>query len=190
MSTIKEIDSESEDNLTEFKYQDTDNVVEDVCSIIDSAQSYAYQAVNIALVKRNWLIGYRIAKEELKGLKRAEYGEEVIKDLAKYLTEKYGKGFTKTNFYSFCSFYKSYSNIFHSLCGKSKGLLSWSHYRVLLQVEDKEARDWYESEAYNETWSVRTLQRNVSSQYYYRLLSSKSLSNKREEKIIMNIIKN
>ena len=80
MSTIKEIDRMLETNLTEFKYQDTDNVIEDVCSIIDSAQSYAYQAVNITLVKRNWLIGYRIAKEELKGLKRAEYGEEVIKD--------------------------------------------------------------------------------------------------------------
>ncbi len=182
MSTIKEIDSVLETNLTEFKYQDTDNVVEDVCSIIDSAQSYAYQAVNIALVKRNWLIGYRIAKEELKGLKRAEYGEEVIKYLAKNLTEKYGKGFEQRNLYYFLQFYKKFNKILHTVSAKSKGLLSWSHYRVLLQVEDKEARDWYESEAYNETWSVRTLQRNVSSQYYYRLLSSKSLSNKRKEK--------
>ena len=182
MSTIKEIYSMLETNLTEFKYQDTDNVVEDVCSIIDSAQSYAHQAVNIALVKRNWLIGYRIAKEELKGLKRAEYGEEVIKYLAKNLTEKYGKGFEQRNLYYFLQFYKKFNKILHTVSAQSKGLLSWSHYRVLLQVEDKEARDWYESEAYKEMWSVRTLQRNVSSQYYYRLLSSKSLSNKREEK--------
>ena len=99
MSTIKEIDRMLETNLTEFKYQDTDNVIEDVCSIIDSAQSYAYQAVNIALVKRNWLIGYRIAKEELKGLKRAEYGEKIIKELSRNLTEKYGKGFDRVTLY-------------------------------------------------------------------------------------------
>lgn len=106
MSTIKEIDRILETNLTEFKYQDTDNVVEDVCSIIDRAQSYASQAVNIALVKRNWLIGYRIAKEELKGLKRAEYGEKIIKELSKNLTEKYGKGFDRGNLYHFWIFTK------------------------------------------------------------------------------------
>lgn len=53
-------------------------------------------------------------------------------------------------------------------------LLSWTHYRVLLQVEDKTARDWYTKEAANQTWSVRTLQRNISSQYYYRLLKSQN----------------
>lgn len=51
-------------------------------------------------------------------------------------------------------------------------LLSWSHYTVLLQVKDRQARDWYENEAYQEGWSVRTLQRNVSSQYYYRMLKT------------------
>ena len=51
-------------------------------------------------------------------------------------------------------------------------LLSWTHYRILLQVYDKKARDWYEKEAIEQTWSVRTLQRNISSQYYYRLLKS------------------
>ena len=55
---------------------------------------------------------------------------------------------------------------------QSKSILSWSHYRVLIQVEDKVARDWYANEAANEVWSVRTLQRNVSSQYYYRLLKT------------------
>lgn len=119
MSTIKEVDRMLETNLTEFKYQDTDNVVEDVCSIIDRAQSYAYQAVNIALVKRNWLIGYRIAKEELKGLKRAEYGEEVIKYLAKKLTEKYGKGFEQRNLYYFLQFYKKFNKILHTVSAKS-----------------------------------------------------------------------
>ncbi len=79
----------------------------------------------------------------------------------------------KSNLYSFYSFYKSYPNIFHSVSGKLD-LLSWTHYRVLLQVEDVEARDWYAKEAYDQTWSVRTLQRNVSSQYYYRMLKTQS----------------
>ena len=60
----------------------------------------------------------------------------------------------------------------NTLCSKSNRLLSWSHYRTLLQVFDKEAREWYENEALGQTWSVRTLQRNISSQYYYRLLKS------------------
>ena len=140
--------------------------------IIDSAQKAAFQAVNAALVQRNWLIGYRIADEELKGDRRESYGAEIIKKLSKELTEEYGKGFTKTNLYNFYSFYKAYPDIFHTVSGKSFPLLSWSHYRVLLQVEDAKAREWYEKEAAKEAWSVRTLQRNISSQYYYRLLKS------------------
>lgn len=109
----------------------------------------------------------------MQGQERAEYGASVIKKLAKELTTEYGRGFTKSNLYSFYSFYKSYPNIFHSVSGKLD-LLSWTHYRVLLQVEDVEARDWYAKEAYDQTWSVRTLQRNVSSQYYYRMLKTQS----------------
>ncbi len=148
----------------------TDDILNDMCGIIESSQKAAYQAVNIALIQRNWLIGYRIAEEELRGQKRSEYGAEVIKKLSKNLTEKYGKGFTKTNLYSFYSFYKCFPEIFHSASGKSKTYLSWTHYRTLLQVNDKVARDWYEKETIEQTWSVRTLQRNISSQYYYRML--------------------
>ena len=79
-----------------------------ISGIIESSQKAVYQAVNIALVQRNWLIGYRIAEEELRGQKRSEYVAEVIKKLSKNLTEKYGKGFTKTNLYSFYSFYKCF----------------------------------------------------------------------------------
>ena len=91
-----------------IKYQNTDNVLEDVCSIINSAKDYAYQAVNIALVERNWLIGYRIAEEELKGKGRAEYGTEIIKKLSKELTKEYGKGFDRSNLYRFLNFYKNF----------------------------------------------------------------------------------
>ena len=155
-----------------IKYKNTDNVVDDICSIIESAKNYAYQSVNIALVERNWFIGYRIAEEELKGNDRADYGTEILKKLSKELKKEYGKGFELRNLYYFLQFYKTFPNILHSLNAKSNTLLSWTHYRILLQVYDKKARDWYEKEAIEQTWSVRTLQRNISSQYYYRLLKS------------------
>ena len=77
----------------------TDDIVKDMCGIIESSRQAAYQAVNTTLVQRNWLIGCRIAEEELQGEDRAEYGASVIKKLAKELTAEYGKGFTKTNLY-------------------------------------------------------------------------------------------
>ena len=153
-------------------YVKTDNILGDMQSIIDASQNAAYQAVNLALIRRNWLLGYRIAEEEMNGEERAEYGAGIIKKLSKELTAIYGHGFTKTNLYSFYSFYKAYPEIFHSPSGKSETLLSWTHYRVLLQVTDENARKWYAKEALEQGWSVRTLQRNISSQYYYRLLKS------------------
>ena len=159
-------------NSMNIKYQNTDNVLEDVCSIIDSAKDYAYKSVNIALVERNWLIGYRIAEEELKGNDRADYGLEIIKKLSKELTKQYGKGYDSRNLYYFLNFYKLFPNILNALSSKSNTMLSWTHYRILLQVFDKKARDWYEKEALEQTWSTRTLQRNINTQYYYRLLKS------------------
>ena len=155
-----------------IKYSKTDNVLTDICSIIESARDYAFQSVNLALVERNWLIGYRIAEEELKGQDRANYGTEIIKKLAKELTKEYGKGFDSRNLYYFLNFYKTFPNILNAVSSKSNRLLSWTHYRTLLQVLDKEAREWYEKEALSQSWSARTLQRNISSQYYYRLLKS------------------
>ena len=155
-----------------IKYAKTDNVFTDICSIIESARDYAFQSVNLALVERNWLIGYRIAEEELNGQERANYGTEIIKKLSKELTKEYGKGFDTRNLYYFFNFYKMFPNILNAVSSKSNRLLSWTHYRTLLQVVDKEAREWYEKEALSQTWSARTLQRNISSQYYYRLLKS------------------
>lgn len=125
----------------------TDDILIDMCGIIESSQKAAHQAVNTTLIQRNWLLGYRIASEELQGEDRAKYGAEIIKKLAKELSAEYGKGYTKSNLYSFYSFYKTYPEIFQTPSGKSVGLLSWSHYAALLQVKDKAARDWYEKEA-------------------------------------------
>ena len=159
-----------------LKYVKTGSVFEDACNIIETAQKVAYSAVNLTLVHRNWLLGKRIVEEELNGESRAEYGAEVIKKLSKDLNAQYGRGYTKTNLYNFYSFYKMYPEIFHSESGKSNVKLSWTHYRVLLQVKDEIAREWYENEALKETWSVKTLQRNISSQYYYRILKTQDKS--------------
>ena len=147
----------------------------------------------MALVERNWLIGYRIAEEELKGKNRANYGTEILKSLSKELKKEYGKGFEIRNLYYFLKFYKTFPNILHSLNAKSKMILSWTHYKTLLQVEDSKAREWYEKETAEQTWSVRTLQRNISSQYYYRLLKSqtkepviKEMKEKNKEHFLMN----
>ena len=150
----------------------TDDILNDMCGIIESSQKAAYQAVNAALVQRNWLIGYRIAEEEFGGEERSGYGLEVIKKLSKNLTKRYGKGYDRSNLYHCLRFYKTFPEIVDTVCRQSEKLLSWSHYRALLQVEDKTARDWYEKEAAEQTWSVRTLQRNISSQYYYRMLQT------------------
>ena len=140
--------------------------------IIESSQKAAYQAVNIALVQRNWLLGYRIAEEELGGEERSEYGLQVIKKLSKKLTNRYGKGYDRGTLYRCLKFYKMFPEIVAALGQQSGAILSWTHYRILLQVEDKAAHDWYEKEAIEQTWSVRTLQRNISSQYYYRMLQT------------------
>lgn len=174
----------------------------DACIIIEQAKVSAYRHVNETLIKRNWLLGMRIQHDVLKN-QRAGYGEQVIGKLAKILTERYGNGFIKRNLHHFVDFYikhplffqleigksddsaivnslRSQSNpndainIFYSLRSESPILLSWTHYRIILQESNAEARVWYENEAAKEMWSTRTLQRNVSSQYYHRILQSQN----------------
>ena len=165
-----------------IKYQVTDDLVGDVSSIIESSQNLAFRSVNVILVLRNWLLGKRIHDEEMKGADRAEYGKEIMKNLSESLSAKFGKGYTKRSLYKFQQFYKYFPDILRSVTAKSDEneivpsttaqLLTWTHYERLLQVSDKEARDWYAKEAYEQTWSVRTLRRNIDTQYYYRLLKS------------------
>ena len=180
--------------------QQNDALFQDACQIIEQAQAAAYHAVDVTLIKRNWLLGMRIQHEVLKD-KRAEYGEQVVKNLAVELTEKYGRGFRIANLYHFIAFYNYHPDIFYAVSRKSDGdglenifyavsiksenifqlvtekspiRLSWTHYRIILQESSKKARDWYEQEAAREMWGTRTLQRNVSSQYYHRLLQSQN----------------
>ena len=93
----------------------TDDILNDMCGIIESSQKAAYQAVNIALVQRNWLLGYRIAEEELGGQERSEYGLQIIKKLSKELTNRYGKGYDKGTLYRCLKFYKMFPKIVATL---------------------------------------------------------------------------
>ena len=113
--------------------------------------------LKLTLDKSHFITGYRIAEEELCGDERSEYGGEVIKKISKELTQRYGKGYDRSNLYHCLRFYKTFPEIVDTVCRQSGVLLSWSHYRTLLQVKDPEARDWYEKEAAEQTWSVRTL---------------------------------
>lgn len=156
-----------------INYEVTTNIVDDVCRIIDNSQKAAFHAVNVELLKRNWLLGKRIAEEELVSNKREDnYGLKIIATLSTKLTEKYGRGFSKRALYQYLEFYRMFPEIVQSLTAQSSPMLSWTHYSVLLRVSDSKARLWYEKEAANETWSVRTLQRNIETQYYYRMLKS------------------
>ena len=156
----------------EINTNSTKDIINDVNEIIDKSRQIAYQAIDIVLLQRNWLIGKRIYEEEIKDTRQENYGLEIIKMLSNSLAKNYGKGFSKSNLYSFYRFYKEYQNIFQSVTGKSFRVLSWTHYSVLLSVTDLDARKWYEKEAYESRWSVMALQRNIDTQYYYRLMAS------------------
>lgn len=157
---------------TELTYIKTQNLLVDTSTIIESAKNVAYRSVNVVLVKRNWLLGKRIAEEQLGDQTREElYGQNIVTNLAKQLTAQYGSGFDRSSLYKYVRFYQCFPNIVDAVSPQSF-LLTWTHYRTLLQVEDEVARQWYEKEAIKEVWSVKTLQRNISSQYYYRILQS------------------
>ena len=185
------------------KYNDEDNMlVNDLRSIVSKARSKAFAAVNYSLVERNWRIGQRIVEEEQNGASRAEYGKHVIEVASAALTKEFGKGFSETNIMNFKKFYLKFKELtipqtlseefkkqkHQTLSDESsllpqKGqtqpaqfelrLLPWSHYERLIRVEDKKAREWYAKEAFEQGWSFRTLNRNINTLYYERLLMSK-----------------
>ena len=148
----------------------TDDYLCDVKRIVVASRQTAYRAVNVLLIQRNWLIGRRIYEEELKGDNRAEYGAEIIAALSNALTLEFGKGFSKTNLYQFYVFYKYYPAYFQTKIEEGNRALSWTHYCFLITVHDSRAREWYENECLTQHWTVRTLRRNIESQYYFRLV--------------------
>lgn len=184
------------------KYNDEDNMlVNDLRSIVSKARSKAFAAVNYSLVERNWRIGQRIVEQEQNGASRAEYGKHVIEVASAALTKEFGKGFSYTNIANYKRFYLTFSDLqilqtvseefkkqkHQTLSDESSLLpqkgqtppaqfelrfLPWSHYERLIRVEDKKAREWYAKEAFEQGWSFRTLNRNINTLYYERLLMS------------------
>lgn len=175
MSLEETLDSLSTKSVQDLiPYRETDNLIEDTCLIVESARMIAYAAVDVALVQRNWLIGKRIASACLNDNGHADYGKNTIKNLSIELTNRYGKGFDYSSLYKYVGFYQKFPQILDSLNPKFGRPLSWTHYRILLQEKSDVARQWYEKEAREQSWSVRTLQRNISTQYYYRMLMSQN----------------
>ena len=115
-------------------------------------------------------IGKRIVKEEQQGKERAEYGKEIIKNFSVELSNEFGKGFSKRTLWEIRQFYLLFSDfeIVRTVCAQ----LKWSHIKLIMRVSNENAREWYLKEASNQNWSVRTLERNISTLYYQRLLSS------------------
>ncbi len=154
------------------EYAQSDSLIDDAEVIIESARDISHRAINTVLIQRNWLLGKRIYEEQLKGENRAEYGKRVISELSKQLAKAYGRGFEPRTLYRFVQFHKEYPDILTTLLSKSAPRLTWSHYLVLLRVDNAQARAWYEKEASDQGWSVRTLDRNVSTLYFDRLIMS------------------
>jgi len=148
--------------------------VADVKSILEQARKASYRAVNTAMVEAHWLIGKRIVEEEQNGKERAEYGSYIIKTLSKELAGEFGKGFSVVNLKNFRKFYLTYpenddkNQKSYTLCTQ----LTWSHNRLIMRVGNSEARLYYLKEAHEQNWSVRTLQRNINSFYYQRVLAN------------------
>lgn len=177
------INFEDNNSLFSIELVNSNDLFEDIVKVINSSYLLANRTVNYILIQRNWLIGKRIVENELTNRKK-DYGKAIIKELSKKLSEKYGTGFEVRNIYYFIDFYKSFPNILQT--ANANSLLSWSHYLKLLQVNDINARQWYANEAVKEAWSVRTLQRNISSQYYNRMISSHLNIQVRDEMINLN----
>ena len=132
-----------------------------------AAQGKVYAAVNSAMVNAYWEIGehiYRACGEN----DRAEYGKNLLRYLSERLTAEFGKGFDESNLRRMRQFYLTFP-IRDTLCHE----LSWSHYRVLMRISDKTARDFYTEECAKSAWSVRQLERQIHTMYYQRLLASR-----------------
>lgn len=149
--------------------KNTEDIEHDARIIIESCQNEAYRSVNAQLLRRNWLLGKRLS-EELLG-KDDSYGKGMMKNLSSKFRHEYGDSFSMRNLYSYVQFYRTFPDILNSLSSQSP-ILSWTHYRTLLRVTDDDARRWYLSEATANSWSVRMLDRNISTQYYYRMMKT------------------
>ncbi len=140
----------------------------DISNLLSLARAKAYNSVNSIMVETYWNIGKRIVEEEQNGKLRAEYGERLIENLSKYLTDTFGKGFSEGNLQNMRKFF----NIFPEFPTQCVGNLSWSNIRTIMRIDNIQERTYYLQEASSQNWSARLLERNIKSGYYKRVLSS------------------
>lgn len=147
--------------------QNIEGIYQRICEIIENARNTVYKSANFEMVKAYWEIGREIIEEEQKGKDRAEYGQALLENLAGRLTQRYGKSFTNRNLRYMRQFYRVFKK-----WNAVRSELSWTHYRLLLKVENEAAREYYMKEAIESNWSTRNLERQVNSLYYERVLMS------------------
>ncbi|EGR3957903.1 DUF1016 domain-containing protein [Vibrio cholerae] len=153
--------------MTALNTRGLSKLVEAIAGQIEQARNQVRQSVNSAMVQSYWQIGRLIVEEEQQGENRAAYGKQQLQQLSKQLTERLGKGFDVTNLRHMRAFYQAFP------IRETVSLeLSWSHYIRLSRIETASARQWYQQEAISQNWSVRALERQISTLYYERLLAS------------------
>ena len=148
----------------------SNNYINEIKKILKNARQKAYTAVNSAMVEAYWKIGRRIVEEEQNGKERAEYGKEILQNLSKELTEEFGKGYSYRTLREIRQFYLMFSDFEKWRTVSAK--LTWSHFQKVLRVSSEKARIFYLTEAAENMWSVRTLDRNISTLYYDRIVAS------------------
>ena len=146
------------------------DIYQEIHDLLHKARQDIISNVNYTMTKTYFLIGKRMVEEEQNGNKRAEYGKKLMKTLSEKLTKEFGKGFSQRNLEQMRTFYLRYS-ISQTVSAEFK--LSWSHYLILMRMEDIDARNFYEIEAFENNWSLRELKRQVNSSLYERLVLSK-----------------
>ncbi len=147
-----------------------------VREVLLAARTTARRAINDAMVQAYWQIGRLIVEDEQGGEKRAEYGKRVLPELAERLTTEFGKGYSVQSLWNYRQFYLCFP-ILSTLWRE----LSWSHYRMLMRIQNPVAREWYANEAVREAWGVRALDRQISTLFYERLLLSQEKEGVQQE---------
>ncbi len=145
-----------------------EDIYSEIRDTLLSSRHQAYNAVNFAMVQAYWQIGRIIVEHEQEGSLRSGYGKSVLQELSKRLTGEFGKGFSVRTLQQMKKFYVTFPNT-----NALRSQLTWTHYRLLLSVEDEQARRWYMDEAVASAWSSRQLERQISTMYYERLLASR-----------------
>ncbi|OYV00845.1 MAG: hypothetical protein CFE26_23530, partial [Verrucomicrobiales bacterium VVV1] len=148
------------------------NLFSDVRDILADARRAAYTAVNSAMVAAYWQIGRRIVEEEQGGSAKSNYGERLLPELSRALTKEFGKGFSYANLRNFRQFYLTYPD--PQICYAVRSKLSWTQHRLIMRVESHSAREYYIKRAEQENWSTRTLERQIETRSYQRLLSTQA----------------